>query len=214
MRLNFAKCINLTMKYIERLDKLKDDSLVKLAFLEQKERNLDWYRGIEPILRVDPCFSADHVSAHTHRHNKSTQNSLSQVSFKHSSNMNKENFLFHNGFKKRIPPQTITPHKSKYFTPHVIRKSLKLNFKQSWLSSVQTSSKLEFYKEVKTEFSKENYLDTVQNYLDGASLTRLRISAHRLEIELGRRNKTSRSERTCAWCELTCQTYKVENESH
>ena len=42
----------------------------------------------------------------------------------------------------------------------------------------------------------ENYYESVKNYSDRVCLTRLRIIAHRLEIELGRRNKTPERERT------------------
>ena len=62
-------------------------------------------------------------------------------------------------------------------------KALKLRFKESWQSQVNTSSKLEFYRHSKRTFSKENYLDSVKNYTDRVSLTRLHISTHRLEIE-------------------------------
>ena len=58
------------------------------------------------------------------------------------------------------------------------------------------------------------YLDTVQNYKDRTSLTQLRISAHRLEIELGRRNSTPRKDRICKWCLRNGNTRDIEDESH
>ena len=126
--------INLTLKYFERLAKLKDNSLVKLAFLEQRERNLDWYRGIEPILQLDPHYSLDHITAHTHRTDRTFEN----ANHEHPTNPTKENFLFHNGFKKRVPSQVITPRASKQFTTHIIMKALKLRFKESWVSDNKT----------------------------------------------------------------------------
>lgn len=208
------ECINLTLKYVQRLDKLNDNSLVKLAFIEQRNQKLDWYRGIEPILRVDPRFSSDHVTAHSLHRNKNPQKSSSVVNTTKSSKPTKEDFMYHNGFKKRIPPQSIKPHESKQFTPHVIMKSLKNKFKEFWHENINTSSKLDFYKLVKTEFGKEKYLDTVQNYTDRTSLTQLRISAHRLEIELGRRNGIPRPNRKCKWCVQKGLTNEVENEFH
>ena len=35
------ECINLTLKYVQRLDRLNDNSLVKLAFMEQRKQKLD-----------------------------------------------------------------------------------------------------------------------------------------------------------------------------
>ena len=93
-------------------------------------------------------------------------------------------------------------------------KALKLRFKESWQSQVNTSSKLEFYRHSKRTFCKENYLDSVKNYTDRVSLTRLRISAHRLEIELGRRQKTPRPKRSCKWCSTNSNTTDIENEFH
>ncbi len=45
-------------------------------------------------------------------------------------------------------------------------------------------------------------------------MTRLRISAHRLEIEIGRRNGAARAERICTWCDITLGVPIIENEIH
>ena len=66
------ECINLTLKYVQRLQNLKDDSLVYLAFLEQKTLNLNWYKGLVPLLKLDPCYSTDHVTAHQILYKKNT----------------------------------------------------------------------------------------------------------------------------------------------
>ncbi len=208
------ECIKLTMKYVERLNKLDDNSLVKLAFEEQKNMNLSWYKGIEPILKIDPSYTADHVTAFNTRNSKHSEASTTKVNSQNTHTSSKEEFLFHNGFKKRIPQQNVAPSISRNFTSYIIMKALKTKFKESWFSNVQTSSKLEFYKQVKQEFVKENYLDSVKNYFDRISLTRLRISAHRLMIELGRRTNAPRSDRVCAWCEITLGTRETENEIH
>ena len=206
------ECVNLTLKYAKRLKDLDDNSLVSLAFKEQKNMNLDWYRGLRPILELDPCFSADHVTAFHLITNK--HNSLSSDLNSKSASPPKEDFLIHNGIRKRIPPQSKTPISSNIFTPHVILKSLKQNFKSKWFSYINSSPKLEFYREIKSNFIKEQYLDQVTNYTDRANITRLRISAHRLEIELGRYNKTPRDERICSWCNLVLGVSTIENEAH
>ncbi len=45
-------------------------------------------------------------------------------------------------------------------------------------------------------------------------MTRLCISAHGLEIEIGRRNGTARSGRICTWCDITLGAPIIENEMH
>ena len=204
------ECINLTLKYALRLQNLKDNSLVYLAFLEQKALNLNWYKGLVPLLKLDPCFSTDHVTAHHILHNRN----INTISPTRPRKPPQENFLVHNGFKKRLPQQTKRPNNSEQFTPHIILKSVKSKFKDSWTSYINSSSKLEFYKSVKFTFAKESYLDQVPNYTDRANMTRLRISAHRLEIELGRYSNTSREKRICSWCKIVLGKDAIESESH
>ena len=207
--------INLTLKYFNRLKEMDENTLVKLAFMEQENLKLDWYKGIEPILKIDPCFTADHVTANRNQKPANSGNIDSQGnSHPRQQTRQKEDFLLHNGFRKRIPPQTAKPAMSKRFTSHVIMKSLKNNFRETWLSEIQKSTKLEFYCTVKNNFCKEQYLDNVQNYFDRVSVTRLRISAHRLEIELGRRSKLPREERTCKYCHIKDSQVTTESEMH
>ena len=89
-----------------------------------------------------------------------------------------------------------------------------MQFKNYWLLGIKNSSKLKFYAAIKDKFEKEGYLDTVKNYYDRASFTKFRISAHRLQIELGRRNKTPKEQRICSWCHLTMSLEEIEDELH
>ena len=66
----------------------------------------------------------------------------------------------------------------------------------------------------KSKFNKECYLDSVIKYADRTNITRLRISAHRLEIELGRYNQTPRDDRICSWCNIVLGSSTIENEDH
>ena len=93
-------------------------------------------------------------------------------------------------------------------------KKLKQNFKQSWQSGLNSSAKLEAYRTSKSDFAKEPYLDTVKTYTDRVSLTRLRISAHNLEIEMGRRTSCPRIARICKWCNLSLGAKTIENGYH
>ena len=206
--------INLTVKYANRLHNLKDSSLVSLAYEEQKKLNLDWYRGLEPVLELDPCFSDNHVAAFrrltlTNNHSTHSRPNISQ-----QENTSKENFLVHKGLKKRIPPQSARPLRCKMFTPYIIIKTLKANFKKSWHTTINASRKLEFYRQLKSKFEKENYLDYIAKYSDRVNMTRLRISAHRLEIERGRYNQTPVEQRLCPWCKLVLNSEVTEDETH
>ena len=89
----------------------------------------------------------------------------------------------------------------------------------TWKVRLEESSKLEFYREVKTDYEFEKYLSWVKDRRHKSALTKLRISAHRLHIETGRYKKydkvsktyinTPREERTCSSC-----TNKIEDEYH
>ena len=65
------ECINITLKYLKRLEGLQNNSLASLSLQEQKCINLDWYKGIETLLNIDPSFSTDHVTAYYQKSLKS-----------------------------------------------------------------------------------------------------------------------------------------------
>ena len=95
-------------------------------------------------------------------------------------------------------------------------KSLKNKFRASWHSSLIASNKLEFYRTIKHSplpRTKEAYPDHVKVYPDKFNLTTLRISDHRLEIEVRRWREIPRTERTCLWCSNTLSTHATENKS-
>ena len=199
--------INLTLNFVKRVQNMNDNSLVSLAFKEQKALNLDWYRGIEPILKLDQCFSSDHVTCYRIRTKKANHSTMNV-------SPPKENFLIHNGFVKKVPTQLIKPNMSQHFTVHHILKTLKESFKKLWQADIAQSRKLDYFRLYKDKFCKASYLDQVQNYHDRVSTTRLRTSSHRLQIELGRRFKIPREQRHCSWCKLSMGELVCESESH
>ena len=75
-------------------------------------------------------------------------------------------------------------------------KALKYRFRNDWSIAIKESKKLSFYRELKTKFTKESYLDHVK-CTDRSNTTRIRIGAHRLETDLGRYNKTPKEGRIC-----------------
>ena len=86
-------------------------------------------------------------------------------------------------------------------------------------------SKLRTYRTFKQKIYLENYLISVKNPATRREFTKLRISAHRLRIELGRytRPKTLVEDRKCELCKsdienemhfvLDCSLYKTEREA-
>ena len=90
-------------------------------------------------------------------------------------------------------------------------------FVNNLFSALAQSSKLEYYSKVKKDFKIEEYLNcTIFKYR--AALTRLRISAHTLEIECGRYGSSSnslpRDLRLCRYCKEVQNIETVESEEH
>ena len=78
----------------------------------------------------------------------------------------------------------------------------KINETQTNKNDGLDHNKLRVYKQFKSSFSKEPYIEQVRNRNQRSSLTRLRISAHSLATELGRRTRpiTPYQDRTCKYC--------------
>ena len=96
--------------------------------------------------------------------------------------------------------------------PRAILSEMESSLKDMWLVSVRSSSKLTFYSSIKHSFKREGYLD-LTNKDARFNLTRLRISAHNLEIERGRYSNTARDERLCKGC-LIIGISSVDDEGH
>ena len=121
---------------------------------------------------------------------------------KHGRLTEKTNAVSHEILKQ----QTRTKLQSKYMN-------------NTWKVRLEESSKLEFYKEVKTDYEFEKYLSWVKDGRHKSDLRKLRINAKKLHIETGRFKKydkvsktyinTPREERTCSSC-----TNKIEDEYH
>ena len=73
-------------------------------------------------------------------------------------------------------------------------------------------NKLRFYKTLKSSFSIEPYISSIQNRNQRAWISRIRLSAHRLCIETGRYTQpiTPVCERVCKYCE----TGSIDDENH
>ena len=107
-------------------------------------------------------------------------------------------------------PKNIKPTKSvgKFFSS-----ILRSKFDIFWLKRIRETqinefdnvdhNKLRVYRQFKSCFSREPYIECVRNRNQRSFLTRLRVSAHSLAIELGRRTRpiTPYLRRTCTYCQ-------------
>ena len=66
---------------------------------------------------------------------------------------------------------------------------------------------------LKQRFGKEDHLSDTTNRCHRIAFTKIRISNHRLDIETGRFNKITRSERLCQFCKNE-NISDIENEKH
>ena len=85
----------------------------------------------------------------------------------------------------------------------------KHTFQETALLTLQNMSKLRTYKTLKQNAFFEEYLTSIQNVSDRISLTKFRLSNHKLMIEKGRYHNIKPSERVCPFC-----PNKVEDEFH
>ena len=94
-------------------------------------------------------------------------------------------------------------------------KSAKTMFESIWKGGLTKSPKLDFYNKIKHNFSKEHYLDCLDFDLRN-TLTKLRISAHKLRIEQGRYlvPLVPRPFRFCKVCKEHDNVTKLGDEAH
>ena len=69
---------------------------------------------------------------------------------------------------------------------------------------------LRSYRQYKQQFKCEDYLHACTNISHRRSFTRLRLSCHKLEIEVGRYNNVDVVDRICKYCNLN----QCEDEEH
>ena len=171
--------IRLSLNYFKRLETLDRNSFVSAALREQKALNLPWIKNITTLTKIDEIYSLDHVAAH-----RATQSTLKS----HRPTSTSEPLRNHPLLT--IPnhdySQKLKPLPSKKFRVGKVLETLKSFFTSCWEQVKSTSPKLEFYHSVKEKFYKEPYLDICKGFSRRYSTTKLRISAHKLQIEQGR----------------------------
>ena len=86
----------------------------------------------------------------------------------------------------------------------------KFNETGIYLILAKHSQKLEFYRSFKTDHTSSSYLDLTRGTAGRRALVILRISNHKLMIEIGRYNQTTKDIRHCPFC--GCNV--IEDEVH
>jgi hypothetical protein len=97
------------------------------------------------------------------------------------------------------------------FTKNNVQPHMSARYAQYWFNKVKTESKMRTYITIKNNFVLEDYLN-IPDFNIRKHMTKLRISAHRLEIEKGRysRPKIPANHRICTHCDCN----EVEDELH
>ena len=78
--------------------------------------------------------------------------------------------------------------------------SMKQEYISYWQNTLQNSQRLEFYRSFKTDHTSYSYLDLKRGTAGRMALVKLRISNHKLMIEIGRYNQTTKDNRHCPFC--------------
>jgi hypothetical protein len=99
-----------------------------------------------------------------------------------------------------------------------IKKSIRAQFENKWLDSMKNDvrkrpgehNKLRIYRQFKLNFELENYLVCIPNEIHRKMLCKFRISAHKLNIEMGRHPHIDVYKRVCNMCKIEA----VEDEGH
>ena len=81
-----------------------------------------------------------------------------------------------------------------------------------WQNTLQRSQKLEFYSSFKTDHTTSSYLELTRGTAGRRALAtvKLRMSNHKLVIEIGRYNQTTKDNRYCPFCGSNL----IEDEAH
>ena len=78
--------------------------------------------------------------------------------------------------------------------------SVKQEYISYWQDTLQHSKKLEFYRSFKTDHTSSSCLDLTRGTAERGALVKLRISNHKLMIEIARYNQTTKDNRHCRFC--------------
>jgi hypothetical protein len=149
-------------------------------------------------------------------------NIILQAAYKCSQNLHNDNtfswYSFALKLKKIILHENCTGTAPSKHEISLIKRRLTSRYAQFWRKSLmddsktksQNGKKLRTYRNYKILHQRESYLSIIRHPDHRRELTKFRLSAHRLMIELGRHIKLKVNERVCPNCQLN----QVEDEAH
>ena len=116
------------------------------------------------------------------------------------------------GYVSNIQGVESLPSVRSYKLKDTIKTILSEYYLKCWHSdcNLHSSKKLRCYCSFKTNFGFERYLSHVKKFEHRKNITRLRISAHRLQIERGKYQGIPKEERKC----LRCDSADIDDEKH
>ena len=83
-----------------------------------------------------------------------------------------------------------------------VENTLASTFFQKFQETLLSNKKLAVYKEIKNNYLLETYLSEIKDLNKRAAVTKLRLSAHNLPVEIGRYSNTPKQNRLCTLCNL------------
>ena len=95
-----------------------------------------------------------------------------------------------------------------YVKGYMVKQKVIQKCNENTMGNIRRSKKLRTYSLIKDVVKYEPYLDNIKNVEHRKMLTRLRISAHDLNIERGRYKGLEVNERKCLYCN------EIEDEKH
>ena len=98
------------------------------------------------------------------------------------------------------------------FKPYIrsIKQRIIDQHQQEQNANIYNSTKLSFFKKIHNINQRAKYVDTLANRCDRSQISKVKLSAHQLNIEKGRYSNIPRSDRLCHFCNSCC----IENEEH
>lgn len=117
-------------------------------------------------------------------------------------------------YQRNSPPLLNASLLARTCSPQAIIDRFKGYFIAAWKESINLSSKLAFFKQVKDNFQWEHYLDICDKFDVRRSTAQIRCSAHKLTIETGRHDNTPRNDRICPYCLNKDGLFHFDDENH
>ena len=92
----------------------------------------------------------------------------------------------------------------------IFKQRLLDEFLQEWQRNLNNSSVLSLYRDIKSSFGFQTYLDKLVSRKLRIALTKLRVSGHSLRVHTGRYDRLERNMRVCQ----ICNSHELEDEYH